>query len=362
MADQNTVIEPPAPDAGISQDAIVDSFQEEFVDQESGQAIEPEKGKIEPQKPTAKPVKTEQPAAPAARAGAQAPAAQAKPDELIKPFQDDKGAFSADKFVEYFGKAKPPQFTPYKPTIEPPPAPVPGQDANQPAWRKELDDRRKYETSMKESLFMFEGLYDQALKAGYPDIQARQWARQQVQDRLNEHLTERDYENRAKQQEEAVKQQAGTLEMERLKPVADSNRAIVAQEFGGIENLDRLLTHEALGGQYVLWLFNLQNPGAKYKSADDFKATIDNWWVKSIAQNPDNIRRIAQIGMNAYRDKYFPNVIDHIKAKQAGGATVRRAAVTAGTRTVQSPAPAGAQNVLDEFMTPGELRETKQEP
>jgi hypothetical protein len=320
----------PAPEqtAQVDQQEIVNDFADEFVDQDG--AAEPQKEVKPAPAKTENPVKKEDPK-----------------DPLATDFLGDDGKFSADKFAESFAAYKPKPFEQYLPSIVKPEPPKAGEE-QLPEWKKELNERKQYENEMRASLFLYESFLTQALQAGNDFDTARRIAQEEIQRRLNEHLQERDYEMRAQRDEKSRKEQMDRVEMERITPIALANRSMVAEEFGGMSKLDMLLTHAELGGGYTMWLFKQQNPEAKFSSDVEYRQAVEKWWVK-FAQSPDNIRRIANVGLAMLRQKYFPQVVEHIKAKAGAG---KRQPVTAGTRSVQRETPKG-QNPVERFLGDG---------
>jgi hypothetical protein len=346
----------------VDQGAIVSDFQNEFVSQEAPEIIaDPNNGQTmgEPApQPTAKPAPAAQPvtAQPAAKP---IPTAAPAVDELQKPFMGEDGSFSAEKWINHFNAIKRNPVKPVTPTIDTTLAAQP-QDNKQP-WEKMLEEQESYQTNLTGNLMAWKEQYLIAKQAGYDDVQAQAYADQQVNTWLNKHITRRNAEAQWKAQQEGNTTQQEANEIARLKPIADSHYNLVAAEFGGVEQLEKLLTNKELGGDMTMWLFERDNQGKKFKDQAAVNEAIDNWFIKKIGQNPDDIRRIANYGLSMYRDKYFPKVVEHIKKGQTAAPMARKLATTQ-TRTVTNTAPKGKPDALDVWGTPPDQREfVKQE-
>lgn len=343
----------------VDQGAIVNDFQEEFVSQElPEEVLSPSSGQTMPEEPTkVEPVvKKPEPATPAATPAKPAPAAVAPTtvDELQKPFNDDTGAFSAEKWIEHFNSIKSKPIQAAAPVIEAPSATQP-QDNKEP-WERMLEEQETYQTTLTGNLMAWKQHFLEAKQAGYDDLQAQAHADKTIGDWLNKHVARRNAEAAWKLQQTSQTTVQEEAEIARLQPVADSNYNLVAQEFGGVDQLQKLLTHKELGGDMTMWLFERDNKGKKFANQGEVNKAIDKWFVKEVGQNPDNIRRIARYGLSMYRDKYFPKVVEHIKKGQANAPAARKLATTQ-TRTVTNAAPKAKPNALDVWGTPPDQRD-----
>lgn len=352
---ENTMTAPEQGTEQINQGAIVDDFEEQFVDQEApidtpnpdnGQTNQSTVNTENKEQPPQKPVK---------------PSASAKPapvDALLNPFKGEDGNFSADKWNGFFQNHKPAKVAPINLKVE---APKPGEQQqvdNREPWERAYEEQEKHKESIQKNLFAWRSYYQSAIQQGATHEQAMAHADNEVNTWLNGYIGKYSAKLQYQMQQESLKGRQEEVELARLQPQADLNYSIVAQEFGGAEQLKTLLTHPELAGDHMLWLFSRDNPGKSFATAQERDKAIDNWFIRKMGQNPDDIRRIARIGMAMYRDKYFDKVIEHVKKGASNAPVSRKQVASAQTRTVQrNNAPAKPDALSNWFAQPGQRGE-----
>jgi hypothetical protein len=342
-------------ETGVDQGALQDDFDGEILSQE-GPLPKPASGKNEKpvvDKPIAAPV--EKPAAAAAQ-----PAEQPKASDLDE-MVFGKDGFNHEKYTSFFN-AKP-NLGPITPPID---APKPGETAApaiktpEEERRAYVEERRTYMSNMSNSLMAFGQFYAEARKQGLDENQAYARAESRVRDWLGDHMIERDFEMNAKLREQERKTETESSATARMQPMADANLATVAKEYGGMERLHKLLTHQELAGPYVALFFEQSNPGARFKSQAEYSKALDTWFVK-VAQNPENVRRLAAIGYNAWQIKYMPQIAAGIKSGHDKALLESKRGRSNAPRTVISPDTNEKADALGEFFQNPSQRAESQE-
>jgi hypothetical protein len=365
MAEMNTEVgteTAAAPESGaeVQQDELRQDFDSEMLSQEQDDVpAQPTKGKTPPQKtvqPEKSPAAAQKPAAPADKATAEAQKSDL--DEMVF----GKEGFNPEKYTSFFN-AKP-QIGAYQPPIE---APKPGDAVAQPQTPEEkrralIEERRTYQTNMQTSLLAYKQFYTQARNQGMSEQQADAQAEYKIREWLNDHMVERDFEMQQKEREDYDKQRNDELNTTRLQPVADANLALVSREFGGMERLGKLLTHKDLAGPYVSMIFEQANPGIKFKSQGEYAKAMDAWFVK-VAQNPDNVRRLANIGFMAWKMRYEPQIHAAIKTGHDKSLLEAKRGKGGAPRTVveHDRTPEGPDGLKTFFQSPGERARSQDE-
>lgn len=259
------------------------------------------------------------------------PVAPAGYDQM---FLDESGKFSADKFFEYQSKVKIQPFVPPEPKFKPvdplaqPQAPI---DPAEKFWK----EHKEYADSLKNGYYKAFNLQQQYMQAGHDPQTAMQLAQQQLDKEIGEHLHEREFKGRFQLESAEQSQYREAQEMERLSPVVNSNLAVVANEFGGQENLMKLLSTDGLGKEDLMHTFHLVNSGKQWESKEAYLKDVDKFWV-NFAQNPDNIRRVAANAQARLAYNNIPHLGQTIRSRLEAEQAQRMQGVNAQTRTVTS--------------------------
>lgn len=211
--------------------------------------------------------------------------------------KDDKGAvtFKAEDAAGFlFSDEKNETRFKYQPinTVAEDPAAVAAAGAPQePAWKKEMAEQKKYADEMRDGLFMYEKHYMEAINAGKDPAWSAQYARQKTQERLQEHLEEVKYANEVKRREALEKEGLTKAERADLKVRAATNEALFYQDAGGKEAFDWLMfggrgkdgkMKEGVASQEMWMLFKLSNPGIQNEklTAKKLNEKMSDWWTE----------------------------------------------------------------------------------
>lgn len=269
-------------------------------------------------------------------------------NDFDKPFLNDQGQFDIQRFMDYQAKVQPKAVSLPMPQIK---QPVMGQPVQAPVnpVDKFIAEHNQYIESTKAAYLKSLSYANQFMQQpGMQPQQAMYLAQQQIERELDAHFRERELKARLQLDVDRQSDVQEQYEMQRKTPIVNSNLAQVANEFGGAESLNMLLQHPELGAKDIMIAFHRQHEGKQWESQEAYVKDIEKYWV-NLAQNPDNIRYIADNAQARLARMHMPKLYDRARQDLQASQAQRMQAVTAQTRTVTSPASSQGNNYAPEF-------------
>lgn len=329
-----------APEA-VDQQGIVNDFTEQFIDQDAEPvAPAPEQPAVE-DKPKPEPAKE-------AATQTQTVNTEKKEPSTLKPYSDEKGNFSPDKWAEYDQKIrsslKPMQK--YQANIDASAQEAPAQtEPPKPIHVRVREEAQQHISSIEAHVVKpIERLYGM-IQAGQDPIAAIQQIYQEQKSLVQNEAEDFRERRRAELEDEAYQAKNGEAEFNSMVQKASANFSEVAAEFGGADKLNELLNTHELAGDHIIAAFEEETGHKKYASVQQHADAINKWWAKK-AQNPDTIRRFARIGFMQEVYNNTPKVYEYMKKSIQQSTAERKASVPGRTRTVTSAPSAPAENAM----------------
>ena len=322
------------------------SMEEDFFSDSNVEFVTDDGAPIVPNAPEAKiePQQTEQPAeVPAqgvpARSGLEADFFS--PDGTLK-----------DDALDFFsiGKNQPAQYQ--RAPVTAPVQPVEQDDT--PQWKKDLDEQRSYEQTVKQNLMGPMSEIRQLVQQGYTAEQALYATEQKWNGTLAEHFEEKRYERETQRAEREAESRKSEMEAQQLQPKADANFAQIASELGGNDKAQMLLFSPELGGPIINFLYDLANPdkvGLPVDSND-----LRQFWVK-VAANDTHLRQVTAMAKSALQQKMWPDIVKRIRGgalAQAGQNAQARGGVPSSIARNEA-SPSAGMDALDQYLGGSEL-------
>ncbi|CAK0764476.1 hypothetical protein CCP3SC15_300029 [Gammaproteobacteria bacterium] len=278
---------------------------------------------------------------------AETKAEETKRLEIEKGFYDEQGNLKDDVF-DFFGVGG--DGFKYEPKIEPQAQmqqPKPGEQ-DVPEWKRQMDQERTYRDTIRQNLFGPIARIKEYISQGYTAEQAAQQVEAEYGGILNDHFSQRDYEQRYAEKEAQAKEIARTTEMAKLEPISSSNQAEIAAKMGGIEKYQQLMFSPEVGGPVLRWLFDQMNPDKAKMPPEKLGSELNSWWTRFSADK-NNLNFAVKMALSNLQQRMFPDMVKRIRANaQAQTAQHKEGAIGAPGRMPANTASLSPDDQPDE--------------
>jgi hypothetical protein len=280
------------------------------------------------------------------------PAVPGQPQKLDieAGFYDENGQLKDEAF-DFFGIGK--DGWNYEPQIDPELAKKNQEGAQQPEipeWQKQVEERKVYRESLSNNYFAVTNRIEELVKAGYDPLQAIQYAKQEAQQSLQDHFSQREYEDQFNERKRFQEELARTSENQKIETLSMSNQSELANKVGGIEKYQQLMFSKEIGGPILNWLFDQLNPDKARLPKDQVAKEIGQWWAK-FSSNKQNLNAVYEMAMSKLQKRIFPEMVkrtrSHAQAQVKQNAEGKMPAP--GRLTAHKAAPAQSGDGLDDL-------------
>lgn len=246
-----------------------------------------------------------------------------------------------------------------------PAAPAAPAQPEVPQWKKERDEERAYETSLRETLYApLKNLRARFPEGMPPEIYAYvQQEEDALRERIDEHMRGWKWEREESREKERAERESKTAMRATYQAKRQANESVLAAKLGGSDKMQSFLfgntgkDGKALPGlvtDRILHIFDLQNPDKRNLHGQKYSEAVESWWDE-FGSNPDNLEMLYELGIARLQRQLWPNLVKHIGAQQAQQAQglkktmTRRPGVESAVPVDKPDSPQGFKD-LDQFL------------
>lgn len=261
------------------------------------------------------------------KAAAEAEKKESERPEALKSLFGEDGKLDSKSYIDLFKPGKTVTSVDLSSKIEKTPeGEKPKEKDERSPIQKHFEEIAAYKKDLKTNISMPMAYYQAYRKQGHSEADAIFYANQMVNEKIGEHCSLYETEQRVAFEENRSKQGKEKEDFTTSQGKAISNERLVAAEVGGQKLYDQFVFDKQLGGIDVNMLYDIMNPDKKFGNAEDLKKDMETWFTNMSARGTKILSWIAEIGRLRLMNLAHPDLVKKIqKSKDVSDKVVNNA-------------------------------------